>query len=356
MTKPIRAAVIGLGVGMAHARGYLNNPNAKLVAICDIDPVRLAERGDRLGVAESMRHLDYHDLLQMPDLDVISVALPNDLHAPVSIEVLQAGKHVLCEKPIARTVAEAEQMVAAAAETQRQLMVCFNYRFREDTRWLMAMRNAGRLGDLYYARSGWLRNNGIPGFGGWFTNKARSGGGPLIDLGVHILDLTLWLMGYPKAVSVSGATFASFGPQGKKVGRVVGDGGFDVEDLTAGFVRFENGAALQIETSWAMHTKPGRDDYFVTLYGTEGGSEMYVANYTDRDTLSFFTEESGQPVVIKPNIINRASPHELAVAHFVHCVQNDLPVEATGEQGLALLRIIQALYESAAAGSEIRLG
>lgn len=356
MSEKIKAAVIGVGVGVAHAEGYAANPDAELYALCDADPVRLKERGDQFGVPPELRFTDYNDLLKLPELDVVSVGLPNFLHAPVTIAALRAGKHVLCEKPLATSAAEAREMVAEARACGRQLMVCFNYRFREDTRWLMGMREAGRFGEIYYARAGWLRNSGIPGYGGWFTNKAMSGGGPLIDLGVHILDLTLWLMGYPRAVSVSGSTYAVFGPQGKKApGRRRGQGGFDVEDLAAGFVRFENGASLQIETSWGSQTKPGRDDYFVTLYGSEGGAEMYVANYTDRDTLSFYTEECGQPVLIKPNIVNRTGGHTLAVAHFVHCVRNNLPVESTGEQGLALMAIIDALYESARTGREVRL-
>lgn len=249
-------------------------------------------------------------------------------------------------------------MVSEAQHNGRTLMVCFNYRFRDDARWLMGMRDAGRMGSIYYARAGWIRNSGIPGFGGWFTTREKSGGGPLIDLGVHILDLTLWLMGYPRPVAVSGQTFAEFGPtRSKTFGSKApsGPGGFDVEDLAAGFVRFENGAAMQIETSWAAHTKPGRDDYFVNLYGREGGAELYVANYTDRDTLNFYTEDCGQPVLIRPAIINRAGGHELAVAHFVDCVRSGRPVESTGAQGHALMRIIDALYESSQTGREVRL-
>jgi predicted dehydrogenase len=355
MSKTIKTAVIGLGVGMAHAKGYQANPDAELIAICDIDPVRLKERGDILGMPAAQRFIDYKDVFALPELDVVSIALPNHLHAPVSIEALQAGKNVLCEKPLARTPEEASTMVAAAKACDRQLMVCFNYRFREDTRWLMSMRDAGKYGDIYYARAGWLRNTGIPGAGGWFTTKAKSGGGPLIDLGVHILDLTLWLMGYPRALSVSGSTFAKFGPRGQKSWSKGANGIYDVEDLAAGFVRFDNGATLQIETCWGSHTRPGKDDYFVTLYGSEGGSEMYVANYTDRDTLSFYTEECGQPVLLKPAIVNRAGGHELAVGHIVHCVKNNLPVESTGEQGVALMKIINALYQSAATGKEVRL-
>lgn len=357
MAEKIKAAVIGLGVGLAHGKGYNANPDAELIAVCDIDPVRLQERGDALGIPREMQFTDYNDLLALPELDVVSVALPNYLHAPVTIAAFEAGKNVLCEKPLASSKAEAASMVAASKSCGRTLMVCFNYRFRDDARWLLGMRDAGRMGEIYYARAGWMRNAGIPGFGGWFTDKARSGGGPLIDLGVHILDLTLWLMGYPNPVSVSGSTFAKFGPQGKKAfgGWKQEQGGFTVEDLAAGFVRFDNGAALQIETSWASHTIPGRDDYFINLFGSQGGAELYVANYTDRDTLSFYTEEAGQPVLVKPAIVNRAPGHELAVAHIVSCVKNNVPVESTGEQGHALMKIIDGLYESAQTGREVVL-
>jgi predicted dehydrogenase len=358
MTGKTKAAVIGLGVGVAHAKGYIANPNAELIAVCDIDPVRLRERGDMLGVPRGMQFFDYTEMLKLLDLEVVSVALPNHLHAPVTIAALNAGKNVLCEKPLACSASETAAMVSEACRTGRKLMVCFNYRFRDDARWLMGMRDSGRMGSIYYARAGWIRNSGIPGFGGWFTTKEKSGGGPLIDLGVHILDLTLWLMGYPQPVAVSGQTFAAFGPNRRKTfgsNAPAGPGGFDVEDLAAGFVRFANGAALQIETSWASHTKPGRDDYFVNLYGTEGGAELYVANYTDRDTLAFFSEECGQPVLVKPAIVNRAGGHELAVAHIIDCVRSNRPVESTGEQGHALMRIIDALYESSQTGREVRL-
>jgi predicted dehydrogenase len=356
MTEKIKAAVIGIGVGMAHAKGYIANPDAELIAVCDADPARLKERGDQLGIPADMRFTDYNELLKLPELDVVSIGLPNFLHAPVAIAAFEAGKDVLCEKPLATSARDAAAMVKASHDCGRTLMVCFNYRFRDDARWLLGMRDAGRMGQIYYARAGWLRNTGIPGFGGWFTTKALSGGGPLIDLGVHILDLTIWLMGHPQPVSVSGQTFAEFGPRGKKAwGKKPDAVKYDVEDLAAGFVRFANGAALQIETSWASHTKPGRDDYFVNLYGSEGGAELYVANYTDHDTLTFYEEACGQPVVMKPSIVNRAAGHELAVAHFIDCVKNHRPVESTGEQGLALMRIIEGLYESSLTGKEVSL-
>ena len=355
MTKRVKVAVIGLGVGMAHARGYLACPGAELVAVCDINPQRLKERGDQLGLPAERQFIQVADLLALPELDAVSIALPNALHAPVALDAFAAGKHVLSEKPLAVNAQAAQQMVDAAHAAGRYLMVCFNYRFREDARWLKGLQAGGKLGSVYYARAGWLRCAGIPGAGGWFTNKGQAGGGPLIDLGVHVLDLTLWLMGYPEPVSVSGSTFAMFGPQGKKgSGAPGGSGGFEVEDLAAGFVRFANGAALQIETSWASHTRPNRDEYFLSLFGSEGGCELDVNNYTDSETVSYFTEEAGQPVVVKPHIVTRGG-HDLAVAHFIQSIATNCPPEATGEQGLALMKIIDGLYESARSGHEVSL-
>ncbi len=355
MSGKVRVGVIGLGVGMAHARGYLACPDADLVAVCDADPARLNERGEQLKIGPERRFTDVNNFLALPDLDAVSVTLPNHLHAPISITAFQAGKHVLCEKPLARSAAEAQSMVDAAKQAGKTLMVCFNYRFREDARWLKALRDEGKLGNIYFAKAGWLRNTGIPGFGSWFTQKAQAGGGPLIDLGVHVLDLTMWLMGYPKLVSVSGATYAEFGPKGKKSwGKAATGAKYDVEDLAAGFARFANGASLSIETSWASHTKPGRDDYFVTLYGSEGGSELYVPNYADRDTISFYSEDGGVPVNSRPAIITHGGGHELATAHFVHCLREGVAPESTGEQGVALLTLIDGLYESAKTGYEVR--
>lgn len=355
MHNKVKAAVIGLGVGMAHAKGYLACPDAELYAVCDADQQRLQDRGNQLGIPKERQFSDIAALLELPELDVVSIGLPNYLHAPVAIQAFQAGKHVLCEKPLATSKSEAQKMVDAASSSGKMLMVCFNYRFRDDSRWLKGLQQEGKLGDVYFARTGWLRCMGIPGFGGWFTQKAKSGGGPLIDLGVHVLDLTLWLMGYPKPVSVSGAAFSVFGPKGKKAWGVKPDHiAFDVEDLAAGFVRFDNGAALQIETSWASHTKPGRDEYFLTLYGTEGGCELDVPNYTDRDTVSFFTESGGAPVVIKPNIITRGG-HERAVAHFIDCINTGTPPEASGDQGMKLMSIIDGLYQSALTGKEVMI-
>jgi predicted dehydrogenase len=353
-----KVGVIGVGVGHLHVNGYKACAEADLVGICDVNAARLAEAGDRLGVPPERRFTSVEALLEVPGLEAVSVTLPNHLHAPITIQALQAGKHVLCEKPLARTAAEAQTMVDMARSVGKTLMVCFNYRYRADARWLKANAEGGLFGRLYFAKAGWLRSVGIPALGSWFTTKSLAGGGPLIDLGVHVLDLTLWLMGHPKPVSVSGATFAEFGPRGQKGwpgwhGAEHG-GEFSVEDLAAGFVRFDNGAALTVETSWGSHTRPGRDEYFVTLYGSEAGAELDVNNYGEHDTVRLFTDRAGQAVSVAPNL-RAGGGHELAVKHFVEAIRQGLEPDSPGEQGVALMRIIDGLYESARTGREVSL-
>lgn len=357
MSSIINAAVIGVGVGSAHIEGYMASPGARLAAVCDADATRLETARQKYGV--ELAFTDYHELLARDDIDAVSVALPNDLHAPVAIAALEAGKHVLCEKPLAINGVAAQQIIDAAERNGRKLMVCFNYRYRPDARWLKQLIADGQMGKLYFAKAGWLRNSGIPGLGGWFTRKQRSGGGPLIDLGVHMLDLSLWLLDYPAVKSVSGITFAEFGSRGVKTfgGRFVNPGSaFDVEDLAAALIRFTDGTALQLEVSWASHTKAGRDDYFVTLYGNQGGADLYVANYTNVDTVVFHHDAGDVMSDTRPQLPWRGlSGHALAVDHFVNAIITDTEPDATGAQGLALMQLIDAIYESAQVGAEVTL-
>ena len=342
----LAVGVIGVGVGRGHIRDYLECPQADLVAICDQDPARLAEAAQRYGVANTFT--DYRQMLQQPGLQAVSVALPNFLHAPVALAALEAGKHVLCEKPLALNAEQAEQMVRAARARGLTLMVNFNYRFDEAAWMVHNAVEAGALGDIYYARTGWLRNRGIPGIGGWFTTKARSGGGALIDLGVHRLDLALWYMGYPTPVAVSGATYGTFG---KALAERSG-ASFDVDDLAAGFIRFQNGASLSVEASWAGNSEK-REDMFTYLYGTKGGAvERNVGEgYTFEARL--FVEVAGTLQEARP--LTRPAGMENIRAHFVHSVLAGKETIAPGEHGLILMRILDALYASAAGGHEVRL-
>jgi len=271
----LKIGVIGCGVGRFHLAGYSKLPNVEIAALAGLDEARCRQLAAEYGIPR--RFKDYRDLLALPEIEAVSVCVPNSLHAPVATAAFAAGKHVLCEKPLAATVAEGEAIVQAARQARRKLMVSFNYRFRGDSQTLKRHVAAGGLGEVYYVKAGWLRRSGIPGIGSWFTCQAQAGGGPLIDLGVHVLDLALWFLDYPEIVAVSGATYAKFGPRGK--GFWGGDrfpsgtAGCDVEDLATAFVRLAGGATMAVETSWASYTSAG-DDYHVHLFGDEGGAEL----------------------------------------------------------------------------------
>ena len=357
-SRTLRCAVIGVGVGWNHIEGYQTSARADCVAICDANPAALRERGEKHAIPPSGRFVDYKELLADPDIDAVSICLPNFLHEPVALEALARGKHVLCEKPLAVDADAAQRIVDAAKSAGRTLMVCYNHRYRPEIVWLKEQIARGDFGRIYAAKAGWMREGWIPMHGAWFTQKDKSGGGALIDLGVHVLDLTLWLMGHPTPVSVSGQTFSKFGARGRKswgtAARPGGPGVFDVEDLAAGFVRFADGRALSIETSWASHTNAGRDDYSVTLYGEEGGGELSVRNYGQHDTVTFFTEQGGQPVDLRPKLV-AGGGHQLACEHFVSCIRSGSAPDSPGEQGVVLMKIIDALYESAQTGVEVRL-
>ena len=206
--QKLRCAVVGLGIGQMHVGSYQECPYSDLVAICDINAVRLKEVGNKFGIPEEKRYLDIGEMLAKENLDVCSIAVPNHLHKALTIQALEANCHVLCEKPMAMNSAEAQEMVDTAKRMGKRLMIDFSYRCYEQSVALKKAVDDGMLGDIYYARTQWLRRKGAPsGIGCWFSQKEFAGGGPLLDLGVHRLDLALWLMGYPKPVWVLGSTY-----------------------------------------------------------------------------------------------------------------------------------------------------
>lgn len=208
MEKKLRVGVVGVGgISESHIAGYKADPRVELAAFCDINEERLKEKGKRHGVTRLFT--DVREMVKMPDLDAVSVCTWNSAHAPCTIAALEAGKHVLCEKPMAMNTAEAEAMREAARKSGKLLMIGFVRRFGNDCAVVQDFQREGYFGELYYAKATYLRRNGCPG--GWFGDKSRSGGGPLIDLGVHVIDLTRYLLGNPQPVSVYGATFRKLG-------------------------------------------------------------------------------------------------------------------------------------------------
>jgi predicted dehydrogenase len=342
----IRVGVIGLGMGRHHAQVYHASKQADLVAICDLNPELLAQY--QATYPQAAAYAQYEEMLAAEKLDAVSVVLPNALHDKVAIAALQAGVHVLCEKPMAINAQRAQTMLDASRQTGKKLMIHFNYRFSPPSQYLKRYVDEGRLGQMYYAKTRWLRARGIPKLGGWFSIKELSGGGPMIDLGVHRLDLALWLMGYPRAVSVSAA---SYNLLGARIAEASG-ARYDVEDLVSALIRLDNGVTLNLEVSWAGGTEK-REDMLTAIYGTEGAVMQRNRGEGYEFEAVALADVAGQFAEISPRCLPSQCP--TAVDHFIDCVANDCPPEATAEQGVILMRIIDAIYQSAQTGREVVL-
>ncbi|GAB4122598.1 MAG: Gfo/Idh/MocA family oxidoreductase [Roseiflexaceae bacterium] len=356
MSNKLRVGIIGAGVGRAHAEGYAALPErVELAAIAGLDTERVLALAAKYGVQQTYR--EYQDLLASPDIDAVSIAVPNALHAPVTIEALQAGKHVLVEKPLARNAIEGRSMITAAEQAGKVLMISFNHRQRNDVQWLRRYIESGALGKIYYAKAYWMRRKGIPGLSSWFVNKEQAGGGPLIDLGVHVLDIAMFLLGEPKPLAVSANTYAEFGPRGLKGWEWKQSTGasvhYEVEDLATAFIRLEGGATMLLEASWATHGSAG-DDYGVVIYGTEGGAELTIKNYGHENTVRLFTDVHGLPHDSMPSI-PRGGGHVQVVERFVAAILDGAPAIPGAPEGLRRAEVIDACYASAAAGREVTI-
>ena len=241
---------------------------------------------------------DYEQMLAEVQPDITVVATPNVFHKPMTMAALEAGSHVLCEKPLALNYADAVEMMDLAADKGLTLTVGTHYRFSPPMQAAKAHVDAGFFGEIYAARTVWQRRAGIPGYGSWFTNMDLAGGGSLLDIGVHALDRALYLMDYPQPVTVSGASFAKFGPRGMGLGgwgadisAADSDVRFDVDDLAWAFVRFANGAVLQFQVAWANHLP---EQFFTELYGTDGGAIM-----GNKEGIELYTTLNGQQAQIE---------------------------------------------------------
>ncbi len=344
--EKLRIGVIGLGMGRHHIAGYQNHPGAQVVAASDVDESRLNEICDKYSVPQ--RYTSVDEMLGSEKLDVVSVATPNKFHKELALAAFSAGCHVLCEKPMAMSAAEGREMLAAAKQAGKRLMINFSYRFSDQSMALKQQVDSGILGEVYFARTVWHRRRGLPGFGGWFGQKELSGGGPLIDLGVHRLDLALWLMGYPRPVWVLGSAYNPIGSelaerQNKK---------FDVEDLAVGLIKFENGATLALEASWAANIK--ENEFMETrLYGTRAGLVQRNLDETYKFEAELFLEKNGAHFDMKlhPPVPGAVSPYY----HFVDAILNDRPHTAPGEEGLLVMEILDAIYQSAAQGGPVQI-
>lgn len=349
----IRVGLIGCGgISRCHVAAYKALDNVELVACADINFERAQAYAKEMGFERAYPSAEA--MLAAEKLDAVSVCTWNNGHAPCSIAALRAGVNVLCEKPLALNAIEAQQMADVAKETGKLLMVGFVRRFGENTLLVKQRIDAGEMGDLYYAKTGCVRRVGNPG--GWFSDKARSGGGPLIDLGVHMIDLVGYLMGKPKPVSVQGSTFNKLGPRAniKGVDRYQSADWSDyndVEDMAVGIIRYDNGATVFVENSWTQHIDEP-EKLYLEIYGSKAGAVM-------EPHLKLMTERADYLIDESPAVSARLSDpinsFHREIAHFVDCVENCVPCLNPAEDGVALMKILDALYRSAEVQAEVRL-
>ena len=357
-----KIAIIGAG-GMAayHAQGF-REAGADIVALADVNAAAAEKSAAKHGIG---RH--FSDVAEMfravPEIDAVSIIVPNKFHAPLALAALKAGKHVFCEKPPALSAKEMALMKTTAEKAKKTLMFNFNNRARPESYAMMEHIQQGAVGTINTCQAKWIRRTGIPGFGGWFTNKALSGGGPLIDL-LHMIDLGLYFMGYPEPAHILAKTFQdhitdkSFkGPWGIPD---VAKGVTDVESAAHGFVTFKTGQAMSFAVSWAEMNK--REEVSVVFQGAKAGGmvqRLFGVDGIDStaiDTCELYTHENGRPVnrnIIVP--LDAPMGRVRSAMNFVRALEGTEAPLNTPDQALSLMKIIDGAYKSAASGKPVAL-
>ena len=357
-TTPTTWRVAFIGAGTIVQRGHIpcfqRISNVETVAICDVNLARAQAVADEMHIAHVFS--DYEKMLTDIQPDIVVVATPNIFHMPMSMAALEAGAHVLCEKPLALTYDDAKTMMDKAAQVGRVLTVGSHYRWSTPMRSAKAHVDAGFFGDIYAARTVWQRRAGIPGFGSWFTNKDLAGAGSILDIGIHALDRAMFLMDYPQPITVTGALFSKFGTRamglgswGQDISAPTTNARFDVDDLGWAFVRFANGVALQFQVAWATHMA---EQFTTELYGTEA-----AASVGSSDSVELYTTLNGQQSKIQVEVPNDPlGSYARLIENFVRHLDGDSTAEiVTPDQALTSVKIIDGIIRSAATGHEISL-
>ena len=367
--KTLKAGIVGCG-GIANAKhlpAMKKNGHFEIVAFCDLIEERAVKAKAEYGTEDARVYTDYQELVR-EELDVVYVLTPNSAHAPVTIAALRAGKHVMCEKPMAKTYAEAKAMVEAARETGKILTIGYQNRYRGDSQYLKRACESGDLGEIYYAKAHAIRRRAVPTWG-VFLDAEKQGGGPLIDIGTHALDLTLWMMDNyepasvtwkesPRSIdtSVTGSVFRKLADQ-KETGNAWGDWDpevFTVEDSAFGFIKMKNGATIQLEASWALNSLEV-DEAKTSLCGTKAGADM-------KDGLRINRVQYGRQCVEKPDLAAGGvdffdgaaeSVQEVEQRVFYDAIVNGKPLTVEPEQALVVTQILEAVYESAKTGKTV---
>jgi len=345
--RKLRVGLIGTG-GICrgqHIPGWQRLKDAQIVAVCDISKDAAAKAAELTGASEVFT--DYKQMLRLKGIDAVDICTPNKLHTPAALAALRAGKHVLCEKPLAVTVKEVKQIGALAKKKRRKLMTAQHMRFMQNSQTLKKWVDAGELGEPYHAIVHALRRDTLPAWGG-FIDKQLSGGGPCMDVGVHLLDLCMWLMGFPTPVRVSGTAKVNFA-KGHDIPGAWGEWDrkrFSVEDWACGFVVFDTGATLALESSWLGNHTGRRMDW--EIYGKKAVLTWPSGNYggyRNRVYTSGTIEAAS----------GKVKPHHAEIEAFFDCVVNDKPSPVPVEETVKVIAILDGIYQSQKLGREIRV-
>lgn len=358
MSVKLKVGIIGCGgIGNSkHMPSLKKDDRVEIVAFCDIVKERAQKSAAAFGTPDAKVYVDYKELLKDESIDIIHVCTPNRMHAPCTIDSLYAGKHVMCEKPMAKTAVEAREMLEAAKATGKKLTIGYQNRFRKDSMYLKKLVDRGDFGDIYFAKAHAIRRRAVPTWG-VFTNEYEQGGGSLIDIGTHALDLTLYMMDNYKPKVVLGTAYKKLGKM-KNSGNAWGDwdvDNFTVEDSAFGYVVMQDGSSIMLESSWALNTLDN-DEGKTTLCGTLAGADM-------RDGLRINKCDLGVLQTIKPSLDGKGvaffdasaeiSPADLECKLWIDCIVNDTQPIVKAEQALVVTEILEAIYTSNKTGKAV---
>ncbi|MDD3242238.1 MAG: Gfo/Idh/MocA family oxidoreductase [Eubacteriales bacterium] len=357
MDRIVRIGIIGCG-GIAngkHMPALHTLPNVQLVAFCDLIEERAQKAAAEYGAPDAKVYTNYHDLLQDDSIEVVHVCTPNRSHAEISIAAMEAGKHVMCEKPMAKTAADARRMVETAKRTGKKLTIGYQHRHKAESRYVKSVIDRGDLGDIYFAKAFAIRRRGTPNWG-VFLNEYEQGGGPLIDIGTHSLDLTLYLMNNYKPRMVVGTTYKKLpNPDCGNPWGPWDPAQHTVEDSAFGFIEMENGATIILESSWCLNTCEPVQEGSTMLCGTKAGAQI-------KNGVTINKDEFGRLVDIKPELnaggvafydgVNETPPITEA-RRWIDAIINDKDPVVLPEQACVVSEILEAIYTSAKTGAPV---
>jgi predicted dehydrogenase len=339
MSKRIRVGIVGCGgIGQAHADALRQCKEAEITALCDVDKSRAAALAGEKG--QIALFTDYRELLSADVVDAIVVCTPNKMHCPITLAAIAAGKDVLCEKPLAMNAREGKRMVDAAKAKKRILMVAQAMRYGSTAQYIQRLAEGGRFGEIYFGKVVWFRRAGIPR--GWFQVRELSGGGPLIDLGVHAIDMLWWIMGKPKPIAAFGVASDRLGRKGVGLGTYAsgyGAGKFDVEDLISATVQFEGGRTISLDITWAAHTE---EMQMLRIFGDKAGAQILP-------TPVIYEAVDGIKSQLIPQLPEQSS-FIVENRHFLDCIKTRREPISSGAQGLVIMTILDAIGASARTG------